>query len=108
MREPALEIPRLPLPGQLLSEEEKSALMRLWGQAEDLPLYSTGKAHQRLRRGLRDPFTRDAVDAWRPLIRRIANELIEDFLAAGHIEEVTELGRPLLRPAMPERVVIPP
>ena len=108
MREPALEIPRLPLPAQLLSDEEKSALMRLWGQAEDLPLYSTGKAHQRLRRGLRDPFTRDAVDAWRPLIRRVANELIEDFLAAGHIEVVEDVGRPLLRRVMAEVVGIPP
>jgi cytochrome P450 len=108
MREPALEIPRLPLPAEFLSSEEKTGLTALWEQAECLPLYSTGKAHQRLRRGLRAPFTKDAVNEWRPLIRRIVNELIKGLPAASVIDVVEDVGRPLLRRVMAEVIGIPP
>jgi cytochrome P450 len=107
MREPALEIPRLPLPAHLLSTDDQVALAPLWEQAGHLPLYSTGSAHRRLRGELRAPFTRDAVDNWRPLIRQVATELVVRSLPSGRIEVIEDLGRPLLRQVMAEVIGIP-
>ncbi|MFF7635922.1 cytochrome P450 [Kitasatospora sp. NPDC008050] len=107
MRETALEIPRLALPTEGLGEGERTALQGLWEQAQHLPLYSTGRAHQRLRRHLRAPFTRDAVVDWRGLTREIARELMEERLAVGRVEVVSEIGSPLVRWVMADVIGIP-
>jgi cytochrome P450 len=107
MREPALEIPRLPLPAHLLTPRQQSALLPLWEQAAHVPLYSAGKEHLRLRRELRDPFTRAAVAAWRPLIRQAASELVEARVPSGHVEVGEDVGRPLLGRVMAQVVGIP-
>jgi len=108
MRSGALEIPRLPLPDGVGTEQERSALAPLWEQARHIPLYSSGSAHRRLRRELREPFTQETVQAWRPLIRKTADELVEACLPAGRCEVIEDIGKPLLRQVMAEVVGVPP
>jgi hypothetical protein len=107
MREPGLEIPRLPLPKHILDADEQAALAPIWEQVDHTPLYSAGAAHLRLRRELKSPFAQRAVQNWRPLIRRTASRLIEQRLPAGHLEVMDDVGRPLLREVMAQVVGIP-
>lgn len=107
MREPALEIPLLPLPAAHLADSEQATLTPLWKQAMDTPLYSSGKAHRRLRAQLRGPFTHDAVDRWRPTIRRVADAAIDACTPCGKLEVIEDVAGPLLRQVMAEVVGIP-
>ena len=107
MREPALEIPKLPLPAHLLDADEQAALVPLWEQTRNTPLYSAGAAHRRLRHELRGPFTREAVRDWRPFIREVAAELVDGCVPKSRMEVIEDLGRPLLRRVMAEVVGIP-
>jgi cytochrome P450 len=107
MRAPALEIPVLPLPVASLNFEEQAALGPLWEQARDTPLYSTGKAHQRLRGELRGPFTQDAVDRRRPMIRQTTDAAIDAGVRRGTLDVVGDLARPLMRHVMADVVGIP-
>lgn len=107
LRNEALEIPRLPLPAGVGTEQEREALTPLWEQAGHVPLYSNGKAHRRLRRAVHGPFTQDAVRGRRPAIRAAAEELIADRVPAGRIEIVQDIAQPLLRRVMADVVGIP-
>ncbi len=107
LRNEALEIPRLPLPVGIGTERDREALAPLWDQAGHVPLYSSGKAHRRLRRGLHGPFTQDAVRARRPAIRAVAEELIAARVPAGRTEIVVDIAQPLLRRVMADVVGIP-
>jgi cytochrome P450 len=107
MRSEAIEIPHLPLPRGVGTEADRAALAPLWEQASDIPLYTSGKAHRRLRRELRNPFTREAVDAWRPLIHKTAVELVTACLPTGHGEVIEDVGKPLLREVMAHIVGLP-
>ena len=108
MRSSALEVPLLPLPGGLGTAVERTALEPLWEQARHIPLYADGPAHRRLRYELRDAFTRVSVHAWRPFIRRAADESVDGCLPAGRAEVVEDVGKPVLRKVMAEVVGIPP
>jgi cytochrome P450 len=107
LRNEALEIPRLPLPSGVGTEREREALAPLWEQAGHVPLYSGGRAHHRLRRGLHGPFTQDAVRARRPAIRAAAEELVAAQVPAGQSELVGDVAEPLLRRVMADVVGIP-
>ncbi|MFF1738174.1 cytochrome P450, partial [Streptomyces sp. NPDC058247] len=108
MRSSALEVPLLPLPGGLGTAADRTALEPLWEQARHIPLYTSGRAHRRLRHELRDAFTRESVDAWRPSIRKVADASVTDCLPAGRAEVVADIGKPVLREVMAEVVGIPP
>jgi len=107
MRSSALEVPLLPLPSGLGTADERTALEPLWEQARHIPLYTSGQAHRRLRHELRDAFTRESVDAWRPSIRKAADESVAGCLSAGRAEVVEDVGKPVLREVMAEIVGIP-
>lgn len=108
MRSGALEVPLLPLPRGLGSVAERTALEPLWEQARHIPLYNSGQAHRRLRHELRDAFTRESVEAWRPSIRKVAEESFTGCLPAGRAEVIEDIGKPVLREVMAEVVGIPP
>ncbi|MFE5027893.1 cytochrome P450 [Streptomyces sp. NPDC056656] len=107
MRSAALQIPQLPLADNVGTAEERVALAPLWEQARYIPLYTSGRAHRRLRHELRDPFTRQAVDDWRPFIRETADALVATRRTAGRAEVIEDIGKPLLHKVMCEVVGIP-
>lgn len=103
----AFEIPRLPLPENLLSAEEQIAIAPLWEQAGLTPLYAHGRRHLELRRSLREPFLPASVARWRRQIRDIAGALIEQRWPIKSIEIVENLAKPLLTQVMATVIGIP-
>ncbi|HLX50745.1 MAG TPA: cytochrome P450 [Streptosporangiaceae bacterium] len=53
-----------------------------------------GPDHTRLRRLVSQVFTRRAVDAWRPVMRSVSNELIDTFATAGECEFMADFAAP--------------
>jgi len=104
MRESALEIPRLPLPAHILDAHAQPAVVPVWEQAKETPLYSVGTEH---RRQLRDPFTSQAVRGRRAFIRQPAADLIEERLSAKRLEVIEHVGHRPLRQVMAAVIGIP-
>jgi cytochrome P450 len=107
MREPALEIPLLPLPTVNLTAEDQAALTPLWEQARETTLYTNGDAHRRLRSELRTAFTAGSVDRRRPLIRAHADAAIEARAGERALEVIGDVAHPVLHRVMAEVVGVP-
>ncbi|MBV9789681.1 MAG: cytochrome P450 [Chloroflexi bacterium] len=68
---------------------EFEEITRLWLAAMN------GEEHLRLRRLLNKAFTPRVVEAMRPRIQRLTNELIDEFYAQGEVELMHQFAHPL-------------
>jgi cytochrome P450 len=66
-----------------------------------------GADHTRLRRLVGKAFTRRAVDALRPLMRMVAEDLIDEFAGAGRCEFMTQFADPFPARIICELIGVP-
>jgi cytochrome P450 len=74
---------------------------------ERMMLMSDGAQHTRLRRRGNAVFSTQTVESWRPLIRKIVDELLDRIQDTGRLDAVADLSSPLPALAMAEIYNIP-
>lgn len=106
--------PRLTSERTAISEYQ----LRLIGMSEDriqeyigylrqMMIMRDGPEHLRLRRQTSPAFTAQMIDAWRPIIRRIMNAMMDRVRHLGHMDLVPEIAFPLPQLVTAELLGIP-
>ncbi len=74
---------------------------RIPGQTDDIPgagifmLMQDPPTHTRLRKLVKKAFTPRAIEAWRPRIEKITDELLDQVAGQGEMDLITDLARPV-------------